>query len=81
VHDSIIDVSPFLVLRETIGRVQREGKKKSRNPSSSLSSKQRDEIRFVHLETLFGHQSCLHPLLTLTSLSFPGHSLTLTLGV
>jgi len=28
VHDSIIDVSPFLVLRETIGRVQREGKKK-----------------------------------------------------
>jgi hypothetical protein len=27
VHDSIIDVSPFLVLRETIGRVQREGKK------------------------------------------------------
>jgi hypothetical protein len=27
VHDSIIDVSPFLVSRETIGRVQEKKKK------------------------------------------------------
>ncbi len=65
-HDSIIGVWPFLVLKRSKGN---DWGPKINPQMPSLSNKQRDEIRFVQLEKTILRQSCSNPLPILSHLS------------